>query len=43
MEKHPDVAGRLVLLDQEDRIKQCVKLGVGIEATVHDFFTEQAG
>lgn len=38
--KHPDIPGRLVLQDKPEIIAQA-KPDVGIEPTVHDFFTTQ--
>ncbi len=39
--KHPELAGRLVLQDQPNVIKQVGKAEKGIELAVHDFFTPQ--
>ena len=38
--KHPDLRGRIVLQDLAPAIKQALSLE-GVEAEVHDFYTEQ--
>lgn len=39
--KHPGLVGRLILQEREEVVNQIQGLSSGIEATVHDFFTEQ--
>lgn len=39
--KHAGLAGRLILQEREEVVSQIQGLGSGIEATVHDFLTEQ--